>query len=67
VNGQPGIVIFDSDDRLITAMALQIEGGAIHAIYSVVNPDKLSHLGPVSELNRLPSCTRHVQDGKDVP
>jgi hypothetical protein len=28
--------------------------GAVQAIHAVVNPDKLRHLGPVSDVARLP-------------
>jgi len=50
VNGQPGAISFDSDGRIISVFALEISGGAIQSIRSVVNPDKLRHLGPVSDL-----------------
>jgi RNA polymerase sigma-70 factor (ECF subfamily) len=53
VNGQPGAMIFDAQDRLINVMALDIAGGAIQAIRGVINPDKLGHLGPVSDLARI--------------
>ena len=44
-NGQPGVLAFDADGTLVAAWELQISGGAIQAIYGVVNPDKLdSHL-----------------------
>jgi len=33
---------------------LDVSGGVVQAIRSVVNPDKLGHLGPVSDLARLP-------------
>jgi RNA polymerase sigma-70 factor (ECF subfamily) len=53
VNGQPGIMTFDSHDCLISVMAFDIVDGQILSIRSVVNPDKLHHLGPVSDLARL--------------
>ena len=34
--------------------ALDITDGIVQAIRAVVNRDKLGHLGPVSELARLP-------------
>jgi RNA polymerase sigma-70 factor, ECF subfamily len=50
VNGQPGALTFDADGRLISVLALDIADGAIQAAYSIVNPDKLAHLGfPVSD------------------
>jgi RNA polymerase sigma-70 factor, ECF subfamily len=49
INGQAGIIAFDVDGALISAMALDIADGVINAVYSIVNPDKLAHLGfPVS-------------------
>jgi RNA polymerase sigma-70 factor (ECF subfamily) len=44
VNGLPGFVTREADGLLQTT-ALLIEGGQIHAIYVVRNPDKLGHLG----------------------
>jgi RNA polymerase sigma-70 factor (ECF subfamily) len=34
---------------------LDIADGQIQAIHSVVNPDKLGHLGPVSDVARRPN------------
>ena len=53
VNGQPGAVTYDADGRVINVFALDIAGGTVQAIRSVVNPDKLGHLGPVSDVARL--------------
>lgn len=47
VNGQPGVLVFDAQDRLISVIALDIADGAVQAIRSVVNPEKLRHLGIV--------------------
>jgi RNA polymerase sigma-70 factor (ECF subfamily) len=49
VNGQPGVIVRASDDRVVNVMALEVEGGEIHAIRSVINPDKLEHIGPVAD------------------
>ena len=54
VNGQPGAVMYDAEGRVISVMELDIAGGVVQAMYSVVNPDKLGHLGPVSDAARLP-------------
>jgi RNA polymerase sigma-70 factor (ECF subfamily) len=53
VNGQPGAIAFDPEGRVINVMALDISDGRIQAIRSVVNPDKLHHLGEVADLNAL--------------
>jgi len=54
VNGQPGAVTYDAEGRVVNVFALDIADGMVQAIRSVVNPDKLGHLGPVSDLARLP-------------
>lgn len=53
VNGGPGALILDGQERLIGVMALDIAGGRIRAISSIVNPDKLEHLGPLADLESL--------------
>jgi RNA polymerase sigma-70 factor (ECF subfamily) len=53
VNGQPGLAAYDSDGLLISVLSLEISEGAVQAIHSVVNPDKLGHLGPVSDFARV--------------
>ena len=50
VNGQPGAVTYDADDRIINVFALDIADGLVHTVRSVINPDKLHHLGPVSDV-----------------
>jgi RNA polymerase sigma-70 factor (ECF subfamily) len=52
VNGQPGWIAHDGDGAVIVVMALDIVGGQVAAIRSIVNPDKLGHLGPVSNRAR---------------
>jgi RNA polymerase sigma-70 factor (ECF subfamily) len=54
VNGQPGAILYDAEGRVLTVVELDIAGGVIEAIRAVVNPDKLHHLGPVSDLARRP-------------
>ena len=54
VNGQPGAMVLDPSERLIGVLALDIaEGGQIQTVTSVVNPDKLRHLGPLADLGPL--------------
>lgn len=52
VNAQPGAVVRDPDGLVVTVLALDIAGGAIQTIRSIVNPDKIAHLGAVSPLTR---------------
>jgi RNA polymerase sigma-70 factor (ECF subfamily) len=53
VNGQPGAVIRDGESKVISVMALDIAEGRVQGIRSVVNPDKLRHLGPVADTYEL--------------
>ena len=54
VNGQPGAVLYDAGGRVVTVVELEIADGVVQALHAVVNPDKLGHLGPVSDLARRP-------------
>ena len=54
VNGEPGAVVYDAQERVVSVFGLDVSDGVVQAIHSVVNPDKLGHLGPVSDLARLP-------------
>jgi len=51
-NGQPGAVTCDRDGHVVNVLTLDIADGQVQAIRCVVNPDKLRHLGRVSELAR---------------
>jgi RNA polymerase sigma-70 factor (TIGR02957 family) len=50
VNGQPGAIAIDPQNRVISVMALDIAEGQIQAVRSVINPDKLRHLGPLANV-----------------
>jgi RNA polymerase sigma-70 factor (TIGR02957 family) len=52
VNGGPGALYLDAQQRLIAVVALEIAGGQVTSINSIVNPDKLTHLGPVADFRR---------------
>jgi RNA polymerase sigma-70 factor (ECF subfamily) len=53
VNGGPGALFLDAQQRLIAVVALEIADGQITSISSIVNPDKLTHLGPVADFTSL--------------
>ena len=54
VNGQPGAEMFDPSARVIGVVALDIgESGQIEAVTSMIDPDKLGHLGPLADLGPL--------------
>ena len=53
VNGQPGAEFLDPDGKLINVLALDIAEGQVQTIRSIVNPEKLGHLGPVADAKEL--------------
>jgi RNA polymerase sigma-70 factor (ECF subfamily) len=48
VNGGPGALLLDGQNRLIGVWAVEINQSQIQAINSIVNPDKLAHIGPTA-------------------
>jgi len=58
VNGQPGAMFLDSEGRLINVMSIDVADGQIQGIRSIVNPDKLRHLGPLADVNALVRALR---------
>ncbi|WP_440102297.1 RNA polymerase sigma-70 factor [Streptosporangium sp. H16] len=49
VNGEPGAIFRDRDGRVLHTLALDVLDGRIQTIRSVINPDKLGHVGPVAD------------------
>jgi RNA polymerase sigma-70 factor, ECF subfamily len=49
VNGQPGAIFRDRDNKVLATLALDVLDGRIQTIHSVQNPDKLRHVGPVAD------------------
>ncbi|MER7576350.1 RNA polymerase sigma-70 factor [Streptomyces sp. NPDC057806] len=49
VNGQPGLIFRDRDGKVVNIMAIDIADGRVRAIRSVINPEKLTHVGPVAD------------------
>jgi RNA polymerase sigma-70 factor (ECF subfamily) len=65
VNGQPGAKFMDGQDRVISVWSLDVADGKVQCVRSVVNPDKLRHLGPLSELLVRPLYTRREEAEPD--
>ncbi len=54
INGQPGAVSFDAEGRVVNVLVLDVADSVIQTVRSIVNPDKLTHLGfPVSDIARI--------------
>jgi RNA polymerase sigma-70 factor, ECF subfamily len=58
VNGGPGFRAIAPDGRLVNVVGLHVSGGVITRVYSMLNPDKLGHLGPISDLGLRPRLRR---------
>ncbi len=61
LNGQPGAILRDRDGKVAGTLTLDVLDGRIQTIRSVVNPDKLGHVGPVADAWAL---TREVQQAR---
>jgi RNA polymerase sigma-70 factor (ECF subfamily) len=49
LNGQPGAIFRDRDNKVLTTWTLDVLDGRIQTIRTVQNPDKLGHVGPVAD------------------
>ena len=54
VPGPPGAVLYAPAGRVVGVVELDNADGLVQAIRAVANPDKLGHIGPVSDVARLP-------------
>jgi hypothetical protein len=53
VNGDPGALVVDAQQRLLAVVALEVAGGQVTGISAIVNPDKLTDLGPLADYRSL--------------
>jgi RNA polymerase sigma-70 factor (ECF subfamily) len=53
INGQPGVMFLDDEDRIGAVMSVDVADGLVQTIRGVTNPDKLEHLGPVSDAREV--------------
>jgi len=53
VNGAPGALFLDVEQQVLAVWSLDIADGQIVGVRSVVNPDKLVHLGPVGDFEAM--------------
>jgi RNA polymerase sigma-70 factor (ECF subfamily) len=53
VNGQPGAIFRAANGDVASVLTVRVSDGKIAEIFSIVNPDKLGHLGPVADVNAL--------------
>jgi RNA polymerase sigma-70 factor (ECF subfamily) len=53
INGQPGAVYHGPDGEVVAVLAVSVVDGKVSEVFSIVNPDKLSHIGPTTDLTAL--------------
>jgi RNA polymerase sigma-70 factor, ECF subfamily len=53
VNSGPGMVMRDRGGLIVSVLSLEVLDGVIQAVRAVLNPDKLQHLGAVSDGARI--------------
>ena len=65
LNGHPGAIIRDRNDKVVGTLTLDVLGGRIQTIRSVVNPDKLGHMGPVADAWAIAREVRQARRPRD--
>ena len=59
INGQPGVIFRGPRGGVMSVMSFEVVNGRVATIRSVVNPDKLRHLGPVESLREVMDNAAH--------
>ncbi len=60
INAQPGAVFRDRDGHVLNTWTLEIVEGRIRTVRTVLNPDKLAHVGPVADAWTILREATHV-------
>ena len=58
VNGQPAAVVVDPEGAVVAVWVLDVADGRVGAVRSVINPEKLGHLGRVADVRALAAGRR---------
>jgi RNA polymerase sigma-70 factor (TIGR02957 family) len=53
VNGGPGLITHDPKGKVVSVLSFEILDGMVQTVRGIVNPDKLQHLGTVSDVLRI--------------
>jgi len=53
VNGQPGAMFLAPDGTLMYVMTVDVAGGVVQTVRSVIARDKLQHLGPLADVRAM--------------
>ncbi|GLW98873.1 RNA polymerase sigma-70 factor [Microtetraspora sp. NBRC 16547] len=66
INGQPGAIFRDRDGKVLHTLVLDVLDGQIQTIRSVINPDKLGHVGPVADAWAIDREVRQARKDLDA-
>ena len=58
VNGQPAAVVVDPEGAVVAVWVLDVADGRVGAVRSVINPEKLGHLGRLADVRALAAGRR---------
>jgi RNA polymerase sigma-70 factor (TIGR02957 family) len=61
VNGQPGAIAIDAQDRLVGVIGFDVADGQIQTIHAIANPDKLQHSDRVDDIGALVRAGRRLR------
>jgi RNA polymerase sigma-70 factor (ECF subfamily) len=53
INGQPGVMFVDPEERIASVMCVDVADGVVQTVRSIINPEKLAHLGPVADVRAM--------------
>ena len=53
INGQPGALFLDPEGRVMYVVTVDVSEGAVQTVRSIINPDKLRHLGPLADVRAM--------------
>jgi RNA polymerase sigma-70 factor, ECF subfamily len=53
INGQPGVIFLAADGRLINVMTIDIADGVVQTVRTIINREKLRHLGPLADIRAV--------------
>jgi RNA polymerase sigma-70 factor (ECF subfamily) len=62
VNGQPGAMVLDPDGRLMYVMTVDVTDELVQTVRSIINPDKLRHLGPLADVRAMMQARAEGRD-----
>lgn len=64
INGEPGAILRDRHGNVTNVFMLDIADGLVRAVRSIINPDKLRHLGPVADVRALAEEAHEAMRGR---